>query len=203
MSDQWVPGGHIETDFYAGFRNKLPGAWSEIGYDLNVLAAYYPGGNFDKTGFAGLKSRRPTGIEAYAAFSYKWLTLKTGRVLTDFYGWDTNNSPVGAFAGDPAAGVSGITRGSWFIEANANYEFSPGWNVNGQIGHETIRHADHLDWSYYKAGVTRTMGNWAGSVAYSASSEPDAFNNFVGLRNNGDTYDAMRPRVLFSLSRSF
>ncbi len=204
VSDQWMPGGHIETDFYAGVRNKLPGAWSGIGYDLNLLYAYYPGANFDKAGFRPrLKSTLPNGLEASAALNYKALSVKAGRMLTSFYGWNTNNSPIGAFAGDPAAGVTGDTRGSWFIEANANYELAPGWNINGQIGREFIRNSQNLDWSYYKAGVTRTLGNWAASLAYSASSELAAMDDFVGLTNNGDTYDAMRPRVLFSISHSF
>lgn len=204
VSDQWMPGGHIETDFYTGYRSALSGSWSEIHYDLNLLYAYYPGANFDQAGFTPqLKSTQPNGLEASVAVSYKWLTLKTGRMLTSFYGWNTNNSPVGAFAGDPTAGVTGNTRGSWFIEANANYEFLPGWSVNGQIGHETIQHSHNLDWSYYKAGVTRSMGNWAANLSYSASSELAAINNFVGLTGNGDTYDAMRPRVLLSVSRNF
>ncbi len=204
VSDQWMPGGHIETDVYTGYRSALPGSWSEIHYDLNLLYAYYPGANFDQAGFTPrLRSTQPNGLEASAALSYKWLTLKAGRMLTSFYGWNTNNSPVGAFAGDPTAGVTGNTRGSWFAEATANYEFSPGWSLNGQVGHETIRNSHNLDWSYYKAGVTRNMGSWAANLSYSASSELAAINNFVGLTNNGDTYDAMRPRVLCSISHNF
>ncbi len=204
VSNQWVPGGHVETDFYAGLRDKFAGPWSALGYDLNVLCAYYPGGNFDKTGFTPrLQSTRPTGVEASVALNYQSISLKTGRMLTSFYGWNTNNSPTGAFAGDASAGITGNTRGSWFFEANANHELAPGWSINGQLGRETISHARHLDWNYYKAGVTRTLGAWAASLAYSASSEPAAFKGFVGLTNNGETYDAMRPRLLFSLSRSF
>lgn len=204
VSNQWVPGGRIETDFYAGFRSSLPGTWSKVGYDLNLLYAYYPGANFDQTGFTPtLKSTRPNGLEASAAINYHWLTLKTGRMLTSFYGWNSNNSPIGAFAGDPSAGVTGNTRGSWFVEMNANYEFAPKWNVIGQIGHETIRNSKNLDWSYYKAGVTRAMGSWTAGLTYSATSELAAIDNFVGLTNNGDTYDAMRSRILLSVTRNF
>lgn len=202
VSDQWVPGTHVETDWYVGYRNKFSGAFSEVGYDFNLLYAYYPGGDFDKSGF-NLKSSQPHTVEAYAALSYQWLTLKAGRVLTRFYGWNTNNSGLGAFNGDPDAGVVGDTHGSWFAEFNANYEFMPGWSLNGQIGRETIRHSENLNWSYYKVGVTRTIGDWGVSLAYSASSKPDAFKNFAGLVNNGATYDAMRSRVLFSVSRGF
>lgn len=204
VSNQWMPGGHVETDFYTGFRNALPGTWSDINYDLNLLYAYYPGANFDQTGSSPqLKSTQPNGLEASVALNYRWLTLKTGRMLTSFYGWTTNNAPVGAFAGDPSAGVTGNTRGSWFIEANANYEFAPAWNVLGQIGHETIRNSKNLDWSYYKIGVAHTMGSWVASVAYSASSELAAMDDFVGLTNNGSTYDAMRPRTLLSVTHNF
>ena len=204
VSNQWVPGGHIETDFYTGYRNALPDSWSEFHYDLNLLYAYYPEANFDQARFTPrLKSTQPNGLEASVAVNYKWLSLKTGRVLTSFYGWNTNNSPVGAFAGDPTAGVTGSTRGSWFIEANANYEFSPGWSLNGQVGRETIRNSHNLDWNYYKTGVTRSMGTWAANLSYSASSELAAINNFIGLNNNGDSYDAMKPRILVSVSRGF
>lgn len=202
ISDQWVPGTHVETDWYVGYRNKFSGAFSEIGYDFNLLYVYYPGGDFDKSGF-NLKSSKPNTVEVYAALNYNWLTLKAGSALTRFYGWNTNNSGLGAFNGDPNAGVTGSTDGSWFIEAGANYEFAPGWSLNGQAGRETIRHSENLSWRYYKAGITHTVGDWGGSVAYSASSEPDAFRNFMGLTNDGATYNAMRPRVLFSASRNF
>ena len=204
VSDQWMPGGHIETDFYTGYRSVLHGSWSEIHYDLNLLYAYYPGANFDQTGFTPLlKSVEPNGLEASAAVTYKWFSLKAGRMLTSFYGWNTNNSPIGAFAGDPSAGVTGDTRGSWFVEANANYELCPGWSLNGQVGHETIRNSHNLDWSYFKVGVTRNIGSWSANLSYSTSSQLAAINNFVGLTNDGDTYDAMKPKILFSVSRNF
>lgn len=205
VSDQSMPAGHVETDFYAGYRSKLPGALAAVNYDLNILAAYYPGANFEKSGFTNprLKSQRPTGVEASLALNYQWLTIKAGSILTPFYGWNIDNSYKGAYAGDPNAGVTGTTRGSWFAEASASIEFSPGWSVNGQLGHETIRNSDNLSWSYYKAGLTRIIGPWSASLAWSASNEPDAFKDFVGLTNNGDTYDLMRPRALLSVTRSF
>lgn len=202
VSDQWVPGAHMETDWYAGYRNKLAGALSDVGYDLNVIYAYFPGGNFDKTGF-NLPASSPNTVEVYAAVNYKWVTFKTGRVLTKFYGWDTNNSSPGAFTGDPNAGVTGNTNGSYYVEANFSYDIAEGWNINGQSGHQTIRNSTGLNWSYYKAGITRTMGNWAASLIYSESSEPNAYKGFVSLKNNGNTYSAAKPQTLISISRSF
>lgn len=202
VSPQWVPGSHIETDWYAGFRNKLPGALSEVGYDLNFLYVYFPGGNFNKTGFA-LPSSSPNSAEIYVSANYQWLTLKTGRMLSKFYGWDTANSAPGGFAGDPRAGVSGDTSGSYYLEANASQEIAGGWTLSGQAGRQNIRNSTGLSWSYYKLAISKTLDNWTGSLAYSASSEPNAFKNFVGLTNNGSTYSAARPRVFISVARNF
>jgi hypothetical protein len=200
VSSQWVPGADIETDWYVGHRGQLLD--NALAYDLNLLYVFYPGANFDQTGF-NLPPSSPHSVEASVALSHDWISVKTGAVLTKFYGWNTDNSGIGAFAGDPGAGVTGDTAGSWFIEANINYALAPGWNLIGQIGRETIRHSTGLDWSYYKLGVTRTFDSWTASAAYSWSSDPDCYKDFVGLKNNGDTYDDAKPRFLISIARSF
>lgn len=47
------------------------------------------------------------------------------------------------------------------------------------------------------------MQDWVASLAYSASSEPKAFRDFVGLKNNGSIYSAAQPAVFVSLTRNF
>lgn len=201
VSRQWVPGANLETDWYAGVRSNLPGSLSGVGYDLNVNYTYLPGGNFNKTGFA-LPASSPDTVEISAAVSYQWLTLKTGRVLTKFFGWDTTNSSPGGFAGDPGAGVTGSTKGSYFMEANASHDIAEGWNLTGQVGQQTIRNSTGLSWRYYKAGLTRTLDDWQVGLICTASSEPAAYKNFVGLQNNGAVYSAARPAILLSLVRN-
>lgn len=201
-SDQWVPGAHLETDWYAGFRSKFPGALAEVGYDLNVNYAYFPGANFDKTGF-NLPSAPIDTVEVYAAANYRWLSIKAGQVLTKFYGWDETNSGPGGFPGDPDAGVTGSTKGSYFVEANLSQNIAEGWNLNGQIGNQFIKNSTGLDWRYYKIGLTRTMDAWAIAMAWSASSEPNAFRNFLGLKNNGSIYSPLRSTIVFSVARNF
>ncbi len=200
VSPQWVPGAQLETDWYAGYRNKFKD--SEVGYDLNFQYAYFPGGNFNRTGF-NLPSSSPNTAEVYAAINYRWLTLKTGRVLSKFYGWNTVNSGPGGFAGDANAGVTGDTNGSYFIEANASQEIAEGWNAIGQFGHQTIRNSRGLNWSYYKIGISKTVDKWVASVACTASSEPAAYKNFLGLTNNGSAYSLAKTKVLLSVARNF
>ncbi|MFA6121136.1 MAG: TorF family putative porin [Sideroxydans sp.] len=202
VSSQWVPGAQFETDWYVGFRNKFPATLSEFGYDLNLIYVYLPGGNFNKTGF-NLPSSSPNTVEVYAAVNYKSLSLKTGRVLTKFYGWDTTNSAPGGFVGDPTAGVTGSTNGSYFVELNASQDIAEGWNVNGQLGHQTINHSVGLSWSYYKLGIVKSIDSWTMGLACTGGNEPAAFKDFLGLRNNGSTYSAARPAVVLSLGHGW
>lgn len=202
VSSQWVPGTHLETDWYAGFRNKLPGALSEVAYDLNLQYTYYPGGNFNKTGFA-LPASSPDTVEVYAAANYHWLTLKAGRALTKFYGWDTTNSAPGSFAGDPQAGVTGNTKGSYYLEANLSQDIAAGWTMNGQIGQQNIKNSTGLSWKYYKVGLTHAMDAWSLALYCTATGQSNAYKNFLGLTNNGSSYSASRPAVVLSLARNF
>jgi uncharacterized protein (TIGR02001 family) len=202
VSDQWVPGTRLETDWYAGKRGHLPYALSELSYEVNLNYAYFPGGNFNQTGFV-LPSSSPNTAELSTAISHHWLTIRAGTVLTKFYGWDTTNSSPGGFAGDPAAGVSGSTKGSYFLQADVSKELAPSWTLVAQVGHQTISNSMGLSWSYYKLGVTKSMQDWVASLAYSASSEPKAFRNFVGLKNNGSIYSAAKPAAVFAITKSF
>ncbi|MEQ1629526.1 MAG: TorF family putative porin [Gallionella sp.] len=202
VSDQWVPGTRIETDWYAGMRGNLPAALSELSYEVNLNYAYFPGGEFNKTGFA-LPSSSPNTVEFSSAVTHHWLTLRGGTVLTKFYGWDISNSSPGGFAGDPTAGVTGSTKGSYFIQADVSKELAPTWTLLAQVGHQTIRHSTGLSWSYYKLGVSKSIQDWVASLAYSASSEPKAFRDFVGLKNNGSIYSAAKPAVVFVITKNF
>lgn len=209
VSDHWLPGAHVETDYYGGFRGKLPGAASAVGFDVGAIYYGYPGANWDESDFPGTKSNRLDTVEAYVALNYKWLTFKTGRTLTEYWGWNTNNSPVGGgFAGDLGAGVTGDTKGSYFYELNGSYDVIESWNLNGQVGRQIIANSTGLDITYYKVGVTKSFtGGWAAGIAYSGTNEPDAYKNFLslanGFRNPSSDSDIARDKVFVTLTKSF
>ncbi len=92
---------------------------------------------------------------------------------------------------------------SYYVEAQVSQDIAEGWNINGQVGRQTIRNSVGLDWSYYKLGVYHTVDQWNIGLAFTGGSQPDAFKNFVGLTNNGSTYSAARPAVVGSVARSF
>lgn len=204
VSHDMFPGTHYETDLYGGLRGQLPGSLSAVNFDVGMTYIYYPGGNYSQAKYVYEDSDFNT-LEAAVSLNYRWITLKTGRTLTEFFGWNTNNSAIGSgFNGDLDAGVTGTTKGSWFVEASAAYEVAPGWTVSGTAGRQNINNSTGLDWNYYKAGVTRSFaGAWAANVSWSGITGSEAYDDFLSLQANNDTHDVGRSRWLFSLSRSF
>ncbi|MEZ0233035.1 MAG: TorF family putative porin [Methylophilaceae bacterium] len=209
VSDHWLPGAHVEIDYYGGYRDKLPGAASVVAYDVGMIYYTYPGGaNWDQSDFPS-KSNSLNTLEAYVALTYDWLTFKTGRAMTEYWGWSTNNSPVnGGFAGDLGAGVTGNTRGSYYYELDANYALNDSWSLIGQAGRQVIHNATGLDINYYKAGVNKAFdAGWSVQAAYSWTSEPDAYKDFVSLRNglrgNPSDSDVAKDVFLVSITKAF
>jgi uncharacterized protein (TIGR02001 family) len=210
VSDKWLPGASLETDLYAGFRNTI--AKTEIAYDVGAIYYIYPGADWKESAFnpplfpAGTtKANRLNTMEVYGGLTYKWLNFKTGITVTEYWGWNTNNSGVGfGFAGDPSAGVTGSTKGSYYYEFNGNYEVLPTWNLIGQLGRQEINNSTGLDITYYKAGVTKTFkGAWQLGAFYSGTNEPDAYTKFLSLENTVSTSDIAKDKFFVSISRSF
>jgi uncharacterized protein (TIGR02001 family) len=202
VSKSWLPGAEAETDFFGGYRNKIA---DTVAYDVGVIDYVYGGGNWKKSTFEGYNdSNGLNTAEAYVSLNYKWLTLKTGRTLTEYFGWSTNNSPVGSFNGDPDAGVTGNTRGSMYYEANASYDVAEGWNLSGQLGRQTIHNATGLDIMYFKVGVTKSLpANWSVGVFYSGSDEPDAYKHYISLKNGSSQSDVARDKVFVNVTKAF
>ncbi len=206
VSSQWVPGASLETDWYGGFRGNFGGAASELGFDVGAIYVYYPGGEYSKAlNGTTFPSSSPNTVEASAAISYKWLSVKYGRAMTKFFGWDITNSSVGNFNGfAPKAGVTGDTKGSSYVELNASGEVAEGLTVAAQVGRQKIANSTGLDWSYYKVGITKTLpGNWAANASLTGSNQPLAYKNYGSLTGNGDLLDIGRTRLLVSVARNF
>jgi uncharacterized protein (TIGR02001 family) len=206
VSSHWLPGATLETDLYAGFRNKI-GA-TEVGYDVGGIYYMYPGADWKESNWAGANAKNSVNtFEVYGALSYKWLSFKTGITTTEYFGWNENNSGVGiGFGNDLAAGVKGSTKGSYFTELNAAYEVLPSWTMSGQVGHQVINNSTGLDITYYKAGISKALpADWSIAAFYSGSSEPDAYKRFASLNNGNGTglSDIAKDKVFFSVSKSF
>ncbi|MDP1526859.1 MAG: TorF family putative porin [Rhodocyclaceae bacterium] len=147
--------GSVELDLYGGYKGSITG---DVGYDVGLIHYNYPGkGN----AIPGINAN-PNTTEVYGAISYKWLTAKYSQAIsTNFIGW------VGS------ANSELKSRGSNYLELNANYDMGDGWTLIGHVGTQkvknsvttaTVQDANYTDW---KVGVSKDVGFGVVTVAYS------------------------------------
>lgn len=153
--DKSVP---LEIDVYGGYKNTFAGGdWN---YDVGVITYNYPGSKDVPANF----SAKANTTEVYAALGYKWLTAK--------YSYATSSHFIGWYGGATGTDTSKNTRGSDYLELNANYDLGNGWAVLGHVGHQKVKNyissgdtdASYNDW---KVGVTKDVGFGVVGLAYS------------------------------------
>lgn len=157
---EWVKGwtgkGNVEVDVYGGYRSDFGNPdWT---YDVGTIYYNYPG-----HGDANLGLANPNTQEVYGSIGYKWLSAKYSHVISSHF--------VGFYGGD---NVDQDTRGSGYLELNANYDLGDGWTLVGHVGHQKVKGskdgalglhtATYSDW---KVGVTKDVGFGVLGLAYS------------------------------------
>ncbi len=194
----------IEIDLYGGYR----GAVGDFAYDVGVLQFLFPGADYSKITPAGSYAKKSyNSTEFYLSGTWQWLNIKYSRAMTDvgYFGFTSNNAGPGAFPGKSSSGVSGgDTTGSWYIEANATYEFLPTWTASLHAGRQTITNSKGLDYSDYKAGVSKTLpGGWTAGLAYTTTVGADYWKNYPSVAGNGTTKDMNAGTWIASVNRVF
>jgi uncharacterized protein (TIGR02001 family) len=149
--------GTTEIDVYGGYKGEIA---KDLGYDIGYITYNYPGHGDP---IANLNTgASPNTQEAYLGLSYKWLSAK--------YSYATSSHFIGWNAG-PAWDEK--TRGSGYLELNANYDLGSGWTLIGHVGHQKVKgyvppagteKADYTDW---KIGASKDVGFGVVSLVYS------------------------------------
>ncbi len=119
ISHKSYPGGLMELDLYASYGANFNPDWS---WRLGVYGYVYPGGGLDKARPA-LPSRSFNTVEANAALTYKWLTLKYNRSLGDY------------FAVDAEQGYDGNSLGTQYIQLDAAVPINEQWSLALHAAH--------------------------------------------------------------------
>ncbi len=151
----WLGSGSVEVDVYGGFKNSFGGGdWN---YDVGFIAYNYPGKGSEIPTFLA----NPNTQEIYAAIGYKFVTAK--------YSYATSSHFIGWYGGP---GYTESTRGSGYLELNANYDLGNGWGLIGHVGHQEVKgsvqvgavsSASYTDW---KIGVSKDVGFGVFTLAY-------------------------------------
>ena len=150
-------------------------------------------------------SASTASVEIYANLGYKWFNLRYGRFVSDFFGWNVNNSGVGVFNSlQPQAGLTGSSKGSQNLELSCTFEVAEGTTLKGTAGRQTIPNSVGLSWTYYSLAATKSLAdNWSAGLLLSGTSRPAGFKQYGSLTNNGQTSTPSRSTLVVSLSKGF
>ena len=155
----------LETDLYAGFRNKIG---DSISYDIGAIYYYYPGkyeiaANQAPASAGGFGVKKPHTGEFYVGAGWNWISAKLSYAVTE--------------------GVFGVAdaRGSYYGELNASYPIGDtGLTVIGHVGYWKFdgsmsvwsangKKNDVYDLTDYKIGVTKDFLGFTFGAFYSGT----------------------------------
>lgn len=171
VSGNLYPGGSgAEIDVYGGYKfEPIKG----LGLDIGAIHYYYPGARYYNTTL-GKSGNKFDNTELYVGVSYKWFSVKYSHAVTDYFGVKTATYGGGCGFNSngtaPATGcipaTPGGSKGSGYLDLNANFEVFDKTTLGLHVGRANVRHYGQLSYTDYKIGLSRDFG-WATlGVAY-------------------------------------
>lgn len=185
---QYPQGGSLEMDFYAGYKFEPV---KDVTADLGVLYYYYPGAKVAGT------DEKFDNAEIYVGATYKWLSAKYSYGITDYFGLNDTTSGAYAFTALPARGDS---KGSGYLDLNANFEIADKTVLNLHAGHQTVKHYGELSYTDYKIGITRDFGFATVGLAVVGT---DADDDYWKAANGSEAKELGKATAVVSLSKTF
>ena len=195
ISEKSYPGASLELDVYASYGTQINDDWS---WRIGLYSYFYPNGNLDDV---GLPSRSFNTVEANAALTWKWLTLKYSSSLTDYFAIDTEQ------------GYRGDSKGTGYLELNAAIPFNDAWSLALHAARTNIptRLAVPLanganDPDYNDVGATlkyQFSPRWSASLGATYASNHTFYGHTASFTNASDTTDVGGTRGFVMLQGTF
>jgi uncharacterized protein (TIGR02001 family) len=187
--NQYQNGASLEMDFYGGYKFEPV---KDFTADIGVLYYYYPGASIGTTGV------KYNNGEIYFAGTYKWLSAKYSYGLTNYFG--LNNTTASSYAFTPLT-QNGDSKGSGYLDLNANFEVMDKTTLNLHAGHQTVKSYGALSYSDYKIGIARDFGFATIGLAVIST---NADNNLWKVSNGaGDPKELGKATAVLSLAKTF
>lgn len=184
----WLGDGSVEVDLYGGYKGSIT---EDLGYDVGYITYNYPGKGAATAGLAN-----PNTQELYAALSYKWLSAK--------YSYATSSHFVGWYGG---AALDEKTRGSGYLELNANYDMGDGWTLIGHVGAQKVKKNAAASYTDWKIGASKDIGFGVVSLTYSdtnAEACSDASLAYCWTKFDGsDAKNVARGKAVLAFTKTF
>jgi uncharacterized protein (TIGR02001 family) len=191
------PGGAMELDLYASYGTAFGKDWS---WRAGLYGYIYPGGDLDHAKPA-LPSRSFNTLEANAALTWKWLTLKYNRSLTD------------SFAIDGEQGYRGDSRGTQYIQLDAAIPIGGMWSMALHAAHTRFSTAlafplasGTRDPDYSDFGITlklQFMAHWSASAGLTFAGNHAFYGHAASFLDASDVRDVGGLRGFAMLQATF
>jgi len=205
VGTSYTNGAGLELDVYGGYKfEAAPG----LTLDVGGLYYYYPGARWNNS------ERTPfDNLEAYVGASYKWFSIKYSHALSDYFGVRT--ATLGGVCGIETNGTTstgncfganpGSSKGSSYLDLNANFEIGDKLVLGLHAGHATVQNYSLLDYTDYKVSLSKEYKGFNfGIAAISTDAKRDIYRTTTGTTSAPTgTYDTSAPTVLLSVARSF
>ena len=231
--NQYTNGNGLEVDFYGGWKKEL---FSDFTLDLGLLYYWYPDARYNNsTGALNNPSGKFNNTEIYIGATWKWFTAKYNHSTSDYFGLNsttlfqssygpafaanstfcgTNNVGQATGTGGAAAASSncigtnrGGSRGTGYLDLSAVYDFGNGWGINGHIGVLRVKNYGEYNYTDYKIGVTKDVGNgFTVAASYIGNNAKTPF--YTGANSGGlvaptGTKNLRNDTLVLSVAKSF
>jgi uncharacterized protein (TIGR02001 family) len=197
ISERSYPGGALELDLYASYGTAFNDDWS---WRAGLYAYVYPGANLDEATPA-LPARNFNTLETNVALTWKWVTLKYSRSLTDYFAIDTEQ------------GYRGDSKGTGYLQLDAAIPLAEAWSLAFHVAHTDIPTRLAIspanganDPSYDDFGATlkyQLAAHWWTSVGVTFADNSKFYSRTASFLDVGDTRDVGGTRGFVMLQGTF
>ena len=195
ISERSYPGGAMELDLYGSYGANFNDDWS---WRAGLYGYVYPSGDLDQAK-PRLASRSFNTLEASAALTWKWLTLKYSRSLTDYFAIDTEQ------------GYDGDSKGTGYLQLDAGIPLSTEWSLALHAAHtdipaRLITTAGSFDPSYSDFGATvkyQFSTHWNVSVGATYTTNKSFYEHTVSFLDPTETKNVGGSRGFVMLQGTF
>lgn len=179
--NQYNNGAGLEMDFYGGYKFEPV---KDVSADVGLLYYAYPGASIGSSG------EKYNNGELYFGFGYRWFAAKYSYGLTDFFGLNARSG-----------GANGGSKGSGYLDLNANFPIAEKTTLTLHAGHQTVRHYGQLNYADYKLGVARDLGFATLGLAVIGTNADRAL--YTVTDGAGNSKDIGGTTAVLSLSKTF
>jgi uncharacterized protein (TIGR02001 family) len=143
VSSKFIEGGTVEWDLYGGYG----GALGDLSYTGTIYYYVYPGARMSASATSYNYG------EFVTALTYKWFTAKYWLTYTpNYFGYDSQSLGIGSGKN---------SRGSGYLDLNANIDLTHGFSLLLHYGWERVQNFSAYNWQDGKIAVSKTFdGGW-------------------------------------------